>query len=186
VVVRTSAWAGRSHANDNAYRVTGDGDRLRGAPIVVLVNGASASAAEIVAGALQDNKRARVLGTPSFGKGTVQTIFPLEGHGGLKVTTAEYRLPSGRSIQARGITPDELVTPAPDERAEGTPTNEAKLRGQEPSAPLEPNIDGKLIGTERDQQLKIAAQRVRELAAQRPPPTPRAAGPTVAPLSGQQ
>ena len=71
--------------------------------------------------------------------------------------------------------------------ADGTPTNEAKLRGQEPSTPLEPNIDGKLIGTDRDQQLKVAAERVRALAAQRPPPAPpRARSSTVAPLSGQQ
>jgi carboxyl-terminal processing protease len=78
-------------------------------PVVVLVNGSSASAAEIVAGALQDHKRAVVLGTQSFGKGTVQTIIPLRDHAALKLTTAYYYTPNGRAIQGKGVTPDFLV-----------------------------------------------------------------------------
>jgi carboxyl-terminal processing protease len=82
---------------------------LRGTPIVVLINSASASAAEIVAGALQDHHRATVMGTRSFGKGSVQTIIPMEGQGALRLTTALYYTPSGRSIQGQGIAPDIVV-----------------------------------------------------------------------------
>lgn len=83
-------------------------------PIVVVVNGGSASASEIVAGALQDHKRAKVLGTQTFGKGSVQTILPLKNNTAIKLTTARYYTPSGRSIQAKGIEPDFVVTETPE------------------------------------------------------------------------
>ena len=88
---------------------TGMNDKEPRYPVVVLINGGSASAAEILAGALQDHKRGIIMGTQSFGKGSVQSIFPLPGGAGLKLTTARYYTPKGRSIQARGITPDIIV-----------------------------------------------------------------------------
>jgi carboxyl-terminal processing protease len=100
---------GRNQDDDHVYRAPVAGDLLRGTPVVVLINSASASAAEIVAGALQDHRRATVMGSRSFGKGSVQTIIPIEGHGALRLTTALYYTPSGRSIQGNGIIPDILV-----------------------------------------------------------------------------
>ena len=108
------------------------GDLADGLPIIVLINGGSASASEIVAGALQDHRRAIILGTRSFGKGSVQTIIPLSSgsDGALKLTTAKYFTPSGRSIQAKGIDPDILVKLKPDTEGEDTVKmrSEADLR----------------------------------------------------------
>jgi carboxyl-terminal processing protease len=100
---------GRNAEDDHVYRAPTAGDLIPGTPMVVLINAASASAAEIVAGALQDHHRATVMGTRSFGKGSVQTIIPIEGEGALRLTTALYYTPSGRSIQGNGITPDIVV-----------------------------------------------------------------------------
>jgi carboxyl-terminal processing protease len=108
------------------------GDISKGKPIIVMINGGSASASEIVAGALQDHKRATVIGTRSFGKGSVQTIIPLgSGNGALRLTTARYFTPGGRSIQAKGIVPDiEILQDVPDELKARTETKgEASLRG---------------------------------------------------------
>jgi carboxyl-terminal processing protease len=108
------------------------GDLTRNKPIIILINGGSASASEIVAGALQDHKRATVIGTRSFGKGSVQTIIPLgSGNGALRLTTARYFTPSGRSIQAKGISPDiEVLQEVPEELKARTDTRgEASLRG---------------------------------------------------------
>jgi carboxyl-terminal processing protease len=108
------------------------GDLTKGKPIIVLINGGSASASEIVAGALQDHKRATLLGSRSFGKGSVQTIIPLgSGNGALRLTTARYYTPAGRSIQAKGITPDiEVLQDVPEDLKARTDTKgEASLRG---------------------------------------------------------
>ena len=120
----------RGRRAENAQRFNAEpGDIAGGLPIVLLINGGSASASEIVAGALQDHRRAILLGTRSFGKGSVQTIVPLGRDGAMKLTTQRYYTPSGRSIQAKGIEPDIEVRQAKLEYLGGARRSEADLRG---------------------------------------------------------
>lgn len=129
------------------------GDALDGKPIVVLVNGGSASAAEIVAGALQDQKRGVLIGSKTFGKGSVQTILPLNNDSAIKITTARYYTPSGRSIQAEGIVPDVTIQPVkvskldPSEVGEGV--HEADLKGRLDNPNAKPE-DGKTKDVKAD------------------------------------
>ena len=145
---------GRSATSNKKYYAS-VGDDLNGLPIVVLINEGSASASEIVAGALQDHNRALILGTSSFGKGSVQTIFPLGADRGLKLTTARYFTPNGTSIQGAGISPDIAIEPAEikirkskakikEEKLLGHLSNPVKVKGA---------VDEKEVGVIDDNQL---------------------------------
>jgi|APAra7269096979_1048534.scaffolds.fasta_scaffold03679_2 carboxyl-terminal processing protease len=130
---------GRIAVSDSKFDAT-PGDRLQGAPLMVLVDAGSASAAEVLAGALRDNQRARVIGSRTFGKGSVQTVLPLDNGDSVKLTTARYFTPSGKSIQASGIVPDVVLKPDEPGTKELTPydyseaTLPGHLRGDEEGA----------------------------------------------------
>ena len=149
---------GRNAEDAQRYDARPGADLSHGKPLVVLINGGSASASEIVSGALQDHKRATLIGTRSFGKGSVQTIMPLGQNGALTLTTARYYTPSGRSIQAKGIEPDlQILEDVPDELKgkddiEGEASLKGHLRngddektGSQAYVPAEPKADKQLI-----------------------------------------
>jgi carboxyl-terminal processing protease len=129
---------GRINDANREYNAT-PGDLLDSKPLIVLVNGGSASASEIVAGALQDHKRGLIVGGKTFGKGSVQTILPLQNDSAIKLTTARYYTPNGRSIQAEGIAPDITIRPVKISKAEG----------QQADGITEANLQGALEGDER-------------------------------------
>ncbi len=153
---------GRDPQDGERFNAT-PGDLAQGKPIVVLINGGSASASEIVAGALQDHHRAVVVGTRSFGKGSVQTVMPLRGDGAMRLTTSRYYTPSGRSIQALGVSPDILVAqprrkPESEEEEKSTPPllrSEADLRG---------SLDNDSLTEDEIQHIKETRERAEESA----------------------
>src|SRR6516165_5365642 len=161
----------RGRRSEDAQRYNArPGDIAAGLPIAVLINGGSASASEIVAGALQDHHRAILLGTKTFGKGSVQTIIPLPGHGAMRLTTARYYTPSGRSIQAKGIDPDIVVAAAkietPPDPAAGKSAVASDLKRDDSGdgGGEQSSVDPSLIGTPADYQLTRAVDMLRGIA----------------------
>ncbi|MEE9453610.1 MAG: S41 family peptidase [Paracoccaceae bacterium] len=154
---------GRDAADSERFNAR-PGDLAEGKPVVVLINGGSASASEIVAGALKDHRRAIIVGTKSFGKGSVQTIMPLQGDGAMRLTTARYYTPSGRSIQGLGVMPDIIVEYRPpvekteEEQENRRRRSEADLRGSLSNDSLT-DEEREQLEQERAEQEEIAARR---------------------------
>jgi carboxyl-terminal processing protease len=160
----------RGRRADDAQRYDArPGAVAAGQPLAVLINGGSASASEIVAGALQDHRRAILLGTRSFGKGSVQTIIPLPGHGAMRLTTARYYTPSGRSIQAKGIEPDIVVGAAkietPDKKGLKVAAVSDGAKTDDTDEDVSGSVDPAIMGTAADYQLARAVDMLRGMAA---------------------
>jgi carboxyl-terminal processing protease len=158
---------GRRPDDAQRYNARPSTKLVSGLPVAVLINGGSASASEIVAGALQDHHRAILLGTRSFGKGSVQTIIPLAGHGAMRLTTARYYTPSGRSIQAKGIDPDIVVDAAKIEHPPAKDKSESaadKKDDKSESKAEQSTVDPSIMGTADDYQLARAVDMLRGIA----------------------
>ncbi|GIT92727.1 peptidase S41 [Jannaschia pagri] len=152
---------GREAGNGDRFSAR-PGDEIDGLPMVVLINGGSASASEIVAGALQDHRRAVVVGTKSFGKGSVQTIMPVQGDGAIRLTTSRYYTPSGRSIQALGISPDIVVVQPP--RQPEAEEDEADARPRRSESSLRGSLSNDSLTEDQQEQIRLEQEAAEEAA----------------------